>query len=108
MNKYWQQLSPRDRKILLGSLPVVIILGVLLAARPLVNDRARATEELDRALEDLAWLQAQQETMALLEKGCSGSAWTEEFVRQVQYSALEIGRIEASDADAPRVALAGA
>ncbi len=83
MNKYWQQLAPRDRKILLGSLPVVIILVVLLAARPLVKDRARATEELDRALEDLAWLQAQQEAMALPDKGCSGSAWTDDGIESL-------------------------
>ena len=92
MNNMLDNLSGRDRKILLAALPVVAVLVILLLWRAAGDDRdagqaqagGDATQaELDMALEDLAWLQTQADAVARLSKGCGGGSWSEAAPRRL-------------------------
>lgn len=56
----FSQLSPRDRRILMAALPVIAVLLALVALRmqPLQDDDPQ--QRLNRALEDMAWLNTQR------------------------------------------------
>ena len=77
MTDFLQRLSPRDRRILLWAVPLILLLVVLLATRSLVAERREAAAGLERVLEDIAWLQAQRDALAGAQTGCVPGTWTE-------------------------------
>ena len=92
MNNMLDNLSGRDRKILLAALPVVAVLVILLLWRAAGDDRdagqaqtgGDATQaELAMALEDLAWLQTQADAVARLRTGCGGGSWSQAAPRRL-------------------------
>lgn len=76
-------LSARDRKILLWSVPIVALLLVALLAKSLLGERQQATADLDLVLEDLAWLQTQKDSMAQLNQGCAKSPWNDGTINRL-------------------------
>jgi General secretion pathway, M protein. len=68
-------LSPRDRRILVVAVPVILFLVVILAGRILAWHHEEAELRLNRALEDLAWLQAQRDAMPQQGRRCPTASW---------------------------------
>lgn len=62
--EWWSNLAERDRRILKMALPAVLVLAILVLARPLVGAHQEAEQRLERTLEDIAWLQAQRHRIA--------------------------------------------
>ncbi len=62
--RWTEKLSERDRRVLRVALPVAAVLVALLVLKPLLGGRQAAELRLERALEDIAWLQAQRRRVA--------------------------------------------
>lgn len=73
-------LGDRDRRLLAVAIPIVLLLVFVLAAKTLMAQRAEARHQLDRALEDIAWLQAQSGFVAPGRQTCGNTSWSLEAV----------------------------
>jgi len=76
-------LSERDRKVLLLALPLVALLAVALVIKALVGEHRQSAEKLDLVLEDIAWLQAQRDSLAQLNQACGRASWSDSTVRRL-------------------------
>jgi len=69
-------LSDKDRRLLMAVIPVVVVLLLLIGAKALIGQRAEARDHLERALEDIAWLQAQSEAVVSGGQACGSARWS--------------------------------
>ena len=67
-------LTDRDRRILALAAPAVAVLVALLVLRGLYTDREQAMIRLDRALEDVAWLEATKDALPGSVRRCGDGA----------------------------------
>ena len=73
-------LTPRDRLILTWSLPVIALLAIVLLVRPLFSHQGQVAAEIETALEDIAWLQAQRGSLGQARPGCAKVVWSDQVI----------------------------
>lgn len=89
MRRWWLQLAPRERRVvLLGLLGLGLLLPYWLLWLPLVEQRERLDETLVQQRQDLAWMQAAAQQLRAL-PGDAGLA-------EVADDASLLGRVDAA------------
>jgi hypothetical protein len=69
------ELSERDRRLLRVGVPVAVLLLMLIILKPLLGSGGSADADLDRALEDIAWLKAQGSQLPSQASRCPPAVW---------------------------------
>ena len=67
----FEQLQPRERKMVLLSIPLVALTAIFALLSPLINQQAALSNELKSLNVDMAWLAEQREVVQRLNSGCA-------------------------------------
>lgn len=98
MNSVLSRINPRERRLLVMMAPVAMLLVLLLVGKSLLTQRNQASDHLGRALEDIAWLQAQSAALPARGRQCPPASWNPKGI------AALAGRYSVNLAAAPVVA----
>ena len=67
----FSQLQPRERKLIILSIPLLALTTIFAILAPLINQRASLSDELVALNTDMVWLVEQREVVQRLNSGCA-------------------------------------